>query len=150
MSEREIINQILAQKHIAVAGVSRNTKKFGYIVYDHLKKHGYQVYPLNPNLTEVDGNPCYASVSALPPLVTALVTVTKPEVTRMLVKDAATKGINLVWLQQGSEDSLVMEAIRDAELSTVSKRCIMMFVEPVKSIHGFHRFIMKMFGKYPK
>ncbi|HRZ43523.1 MAG TPA: CoA-binding protein [Bacteroidales bacterium] len=149
-SEKPIIDQILQQKHVAVAGVSRNKSKFGYIVFDHLKKSGYTVYPINPNVDEIADTRCYRDISSLPDTVTALVTVTKPEVTESLVKEAGAKGIGLVWMQQGSQNEAALKAAEEAGISVVQKRCIMMFAEPVKSVHGFHRAILKFFGKYPK
>ncbi len=60
------INQFLASKEIAVAGVSRNEKKFGRIVFEELKKKGYNVVPVNPNIDQVDETKCYSSVDDLP------------------------------------------------------------------------------------
>jgi uncharacterized protein len=149
MKEKQIIDQVIAQKHIAVAGVSRNDRKFGSVVYAHLKKHGYQVYALNPNLESFNGDPCYKQIQDLPSEVNALVTVTKPAVTQSLIKDAAAHGMQYIWMQQGSEHAEAIAAAEEAGIGIVTKRCIMMFVEPVKSIHGFHRFILKLVGKYP-
>lgn len=149
-TEKEIIDQVLSQKHLAVAGVSRNKSKFGYIVFDHLKKSGYVVYPINPNIEMIGETPCFKDVASLPDTVTALVTVTKPEVTETLVREAAAKGIGLVWMQQGSQNDAALKAAGEAGISVVHKRCIMMFAEPVKSVHGFHRAILRFFGKYPR
>ncbi len=150
MTEKGIIEQFMAQKHLAVAGVSRNEKKFGSIVFHHLKKGGYAVYPVNPGMDQYHGERCYHDIKDLPAEVTALITVTNPEVTVGLVRDAAEKGIRMVWLQQGSESAENI-ALAEAEgLMLVKNKCIMMFAEPVTSIHSFHRFLMKLFGKYPK
>ncbi|MFO7721883.1 MAG: CoA-binding protein [Bacteroidales bacterium] len=149
MTEREIIDQILSQKHIAVAGVSRDQRKFGAIVYKQLAKNGYRVYPINPNMEEYAEVKCYPDVMSLPAEVTVLVTVTKPEVTRGLVQQAAVKGLNYVWMQQGSESKDAITAAEAAGIHLISKKCIMMFAEPVKSVHAFHRFLSKLFGRYP-
>lgn len=149
-TEKEIVDQVLSQKHVAVAGVSRNKSKFGYIVFDHLKKTGFTVYPINPNVEMIGDTPCFKNISSLPDAVTALVTVTKPEVTAHLITEAAAKGIGLVWMQQGSQNEAALKAAEEAGISVVQKRCIMMFAEPVKSVHGFHRAILRFFGKYPK
>jgi predicted CoA-binding protein len=150
MTQKEIIDQIIAQEHIAVAGVSRNKKKFGAVVYDHLKTNGYNVYPVNPNIDRYNGDPCYRRIADLPAEVSALVTVTKPEVTLPLVREAADKGISWLWLQQGSESMEVLDAAREAGMQFVERKCIMMFAEPVRSAHRFHRFLAKLFGSYPK
>jgi len=150
MTEKEIIDQILAQKHIAVAGVSRDSRKFGAIVYKQLAKSGYSVYPINPNMEEFSGVQCYPDVISLPAEVAVLVTVTKPEVTHRLVQQAAEKGIQFVWMQQGSESPDAIAVAKAAGIRLISKKCIMMFAEPVKSVHSFHRFLSKLFGRYPK
>ena len=150
MTEKQRIDRIISSRHIAVAGVSRNPKKFGNIVYDHLKKNGYHVYALNPNMQSINGDVCYPDIASLPQEVQSVVMVTKPEVTLKLLKEAAAKGIYDIWMQQGAESPEAMVVVKELNLSAVDKRCIMMFVEPVKSVHSFHRFLMKLFGKYPK
>ena len=60
------IQQALDQKVWAVIGATHKTEKFGYKIYKCLKDHGYEVYPVNPNVAEIDGNKCYPSLSALP------------------------------------------------------------------------------------
>ena len=60
------IQQALDQKVWAVIGATHKTEKFGYKIYKCLKDHGYEVYPVNPNIAEIDGDTCYSSLSALP------------------------------------------------------------------------------------
>ena len=52
MADRRIIDDFLAQRRIAVAGVSRNPHKFGNVLFRELKQRGYDVLPLNPTLKE--------------------------------------------------------------------------------------------------
>jgi uncharacterized protein len=150
MTEKEVIDWVLSQKHVAVAGVSRNPRKFGAIVFAHLRKSGSSVYPINPNMGEYEGVKCYPDVMSLPEEVTVLVTVTKPDVTRALVQQAVVKGIKSVWMQQGSEFPEAAAIAEAAGITLIRKKCIMMFAEPVKSVHTFHRFLNKLFGRYPK
>ena len=49
------IQQALDQKVWAVIGATHKTEKFGYKIYKCLKDHGYEVYPVNPNIAEIDG-----------------------------------------------------------------------------------------------
>ena len=60
------IKDALAEKVWAVIGATHKTDKFGYKIYKCLKEHGYEVYPVNPNVTSIDGDTCYPSLSALP------------------------------------------------------------------------------------
>jgi len=77
MSAKTDIDCFLSQQHIAVAGVSSNRHKFGSVVFRHMKKHGYQVYPLNPKHTTYEGEDCYPDPASLPAEVTAIIMVTK-------------------------------------------------------------------------
>ncbi len=149
MISKAIIDSFLQQKHIAVAGVSRNKTKFGAIVYRHMKKNGYDVYAINPNISDLEGDIVYPDVQSLPDEVTAIITVTKPDITLNIIKGAVDKGIRMVWMQKGSEGPEALKQAAVSGITTISGKCIMMFADPVKSIHRFHRFLMKLFGKYP-
>ena len=72
------IQQALDQKVWAVIGATHKTEKFGYKIYKCLKDHGYEVYPVNPNIAEINGDKCYPSLSALP-VVPAVVDFVVPE-----------------------------------------------------------------------
>ena len=52
------IKDALAEKVWAVIGATHKTDKFGYKIYKCLKEHGYEVYPVNPNVTSIDGDTC--------------------------------------------------------------------------------------------
>lgn len=149
MTEKDLINQITGSKHIAIAGVSSNPKKSGSVLFKELKNKDYQVYGINPNLEEIDGDKCYASVKDVPGKVEAVVIVTKPENTLKIVAEVAEKGISAIWMQLGSESKEAIELAENNNIKVVSKRCIFMFVEPVAGIHNFHRFVTKLFRTYP-
>ena len=72
------IDDFLAQKRIAVAGVSREPggKHGGNIVYQRFKERGYEVFAVNPNADTVEGDPCYRSLAAIPGGVDAVVIAT--------------------------------------------------------------------------
>jgi uncharacterized protein len=150
MAIKASIDSFFAQKHIAVAGVSRNSKKFGNAIYKTLKEKGFTVYPVNPNMESYEGGKCYAGIHHLPPEVTALVINTRTDKSRMLLSDAKTKGIDHIWLQQGSADKGLLSEIENGHDQIITRHCVMMFAEPVKGIHGFHRWMKKSFGNLPK
>lgn len=144
------IQLFINQKSIAVAGVSRNDKKFGNAIYKELKLKGYEVFPLNPNLNEYEGVKCYKSVNELPSHVTGIFVCTKPEQTEKIVQETINKGIKHLWLQQGSHNENSIKIATNQGINVVSNNCLFMFLEPVESIHKFHRGIKKFFGNYPK
>jgi hypothetical protein len=76
--------------------------------------------------------------------------VTPPSQSEKIVHEAAAQGISRVWLQHGAQSDAAVAACVEHGLSAVSGKCIMMFAEPVSSIHGVHRWFAKVFGTLPK
>ncbi len=143
------INQFLASKEIAVAGVSRNEKKFGRIVFEELKKKGYNVVPVNPNIDQVDETKCYSSVDDLPPNVKSLLIVTPKNQTDNVLRQAIHKGIKYIWVQQMSETRETVSLAQEYDREIIHKKCIFMFAEPVVGVHKIHRFLAGLFGRLP-
>ena len=150
MASIQSINAFMAQQSIAVAGVSRSKQKFGNSAYKSLKDRGKRVFAINPNITEFEGEHCFASVSDLPADVTALVISTPPATTATIVNEALGRGIKHIWIQQGAGNQSVLDAFEGKDVNVVYDQCIHMHAGPVKSIHAFHRFMSKLFGKFPK
>jgi uncharacterized protein len=144
------IQKFLEPKTLAVAGASRNPKKFGGTVLKDLKEKGFQLYPVNPNAEEIQGITCYKSVADLPAGVKHLLIVTPKSETHAVAKQAVEKGIEMIWIQQMSETPESVEFISDAGIPLITKKCILMFADPVQGPHNFHRFLVKLFGLYPK
>jgi predicted CoA-binding protein len=150
MKTIESIDLFLKQPQIAVVGVSRNKNKFGNTAYKTLKKKGIKVLPVNPHLTDFDGDKCFSSIETLPPDVKALFVNTPPESTIKIVESAHRKGIQHLWLQQGSTDDDVIKYLEGKDINYISDRCIMMFAQPVGSFHRVHRFLSKITGNFPE
>ncbi len=144
------IQKFLEPRKMAIAGVSRNPKKFGGAIFKELREKGFDLYPINPNAEEVQGVKCYKSVDELPSDVEHLFIVTQKEETEIVARAAVKKGIKMVWIQQKSDTPEAVKTIEEAGIPLIYKKCIMMFADPVKSVHGFHRFLVKTFGSYPK
>jgi uncharacterized protein len=150
MKASESINMFMQQPHIAVVGVSRNKNKFGNAVYHTLKKKGIKVLPVNPHLTHFEGDKCYSNIATLPQEVKAVFINTPPESTIKVVESALNKGIQHLWLQQGSTNDEVIKYLQGKDVNYITDRCIMMFAEPVGSFHQIHRFFSKITGNFPK
>ena len=144
------VDLFLSSQKIAIAGVSRDPKKFGYQVFSQLKEKGYEVYPINPNVDSLDGTPCFRSVSSLPLNVHSLVIITPKKQTRNVVADAISKGIDSIWIQQMSDTPEAIELTRAHPINLVTGECILMHTEPVSGFHKFHRNLRKFFGGMPK
>ncbi len=150
MTTKAAIEQFLGLKVLAVAGASRDAKKFGYAVYRELKEKGHTVYPVNPNAQTIDGDPCYASLAALPGVPDGLVIVTPPAQTEQLLREAVQAGIRHIWLQQGAESAAALQFCQQNGLSVVSGECIFMYREPAAWFHKAHRWVNGVIGKAPQ
>jgi uncharacterized protein len=150
MATKSKIEDFLSQQKIAIVGVSRNSKKFGNIVYKDLKKKGYQVFPINPHVSEIEGDPCFPGVDLLPEKVNGMVFITQPEQSEKVLVQAEKAGIKKVWLQQGAESDTAIKFCEENNIDCIYGECIMMFAEPVESFHKFHRWLWKVIGKLPK
>jgi len=149
-TSKQSIDRFLESRKLAIAGVSRNPKKFGNMVYKELKDRGFEIYPINPNIDQVNGDKCYHSINALPSDIGYLLVLTPKTQTLNTVREAVGKGIENIWIQQHSETKEVMDFLKDKPVKLVTRECIFMWLEPVKSIHKFHRTIRKFFGLLPK
>lgn len=144
---REEALQFIEDKEIALAGASRDPKKFGHVVYQTLKSKGLNIYPLNPKAVTIDNDVCYQSLNDLPPHVKNLVVLLKPAETEKLVREAISKGISKVWIQQGSESAEAVKIAKEAGISVITGKCVLMYANPT-GFHKFHQRINKFFGKY--
>ena len=150
MNTMQDIQGILAEKTLAVAGLSRDEKAMSAAAFKELKAKGYTLYPVNPNARSIRGETCYPSLAALPAKVGGVLVFTSPAHTEQVVRDAVAAGIRRVWIQQGAESEAAIRFCADSKLPAVTKQCILMYVEPVTSIHAFHRWVKKLFGGMPR
>lgn len=150
MVTKEQIDEFLSQKPIAVVGVSRNKKKFGYVAFKELKDKGYDVIPVNSNADKIDDIVCYKDIRDLPDNVKAAVLLTRKKDTDVELKKLLEKGIKQIWIQQGSQTKEAIESAKKSYANLIYGKCIIMFSEPPTGIHKFHKSILKLFGRLPK
>ena len=151
MATRQEIDDFLAQRSLALVGVSRGGKKFGNAILRDLTKAGYRVYPIHPEATELDGVRAYPSFAALPEPVGGVITVIPPARTEDVVRDAAAHGIKRVWMQQGSESTAAIRFCQEQGMTVVHGQCILMYPKPATSwFHGAHRWVWELIGRAPR
>jgi hypothetical protein len=108
----ETIEDFLAQKRIAMIGVSRNPKDFSAALFQEFRRCGYDMVPVNPKVPEVMGQPCYARVQDIQPPVDGALLMTKPEITDEVVTDCAAAGIRRVWMYRaGGKGAVSLKAV---------------------------------------
>jgi uncharacterized protein len=132
----------------AMAGVSRDPRKFGQAAFRELRRKGMDLVPVNPSAETIDGVKCFNSVSELPPDVRGIIFMTPKEETLSVAREAIAHGIKDLWVQQGAESKSVIAELEKEDVNLIHNQCIMMFWKP-NSIHSFHRFLKKIFGGLP-
>lgn len=144
------IDSFFESRRFAIAGVSRNPKKFGRQVFTDLRKKGFDIVPINPAMSELDGETCYKSVDEIPGDIDSLLILTPKTQTDLILRQAIRKGIKNIWVQQMSDTDDTLRIAEEYEKEIISGKCVYMFAEPVQSVHKFHRTLMKIFGRLPK
>jgi len=143
------INEFLDAQPIAVAGVSRNPKKFGYTVFKELREKGLNIVPVNPSADQILGEKSYPSVKSLPADVKGLIILTKKDQTAALVREAKEKGIKQIWIQQMADSKEALAELAGSDINYITGECILMHYK-ANGIHKFHRAINRFFGKFPR
>jgi predicted CoA-binding protein len=122
----DLVKDFLKQKRFAVAGSFRSESKFAYKILKDLMHRGYEVFPVNPHLKEVDGRTCYKSISDIPYGVDVVNIVTPPSVTESILKECLNKDIKRVWIQPGAENAAVLQFCHDNNIRVIHSMCVMM------------------------
>lgn len=150
----ELVDDFLAQERIAVAGLSRSGNQPGNLIYRKLKEAGHQVFAVNPKAEDIDGDPCYPSLKAIPEPVDGVVITTHPDVTEQLVRDCIEVGVPRVWIHrsfgQGSVSEKAVADCRVHGITVIAGGCPMMFCQPVDFGHKCIRWVLNLTGGLPK
>ncbi len=105
-SNKVLIEKFLSNKEVAIAGVSRDTRKFGYKVFDHSRSKGYNTYLVHPEAKEIDGVACYPSAMEIPNNIKNIFITTNSNSTDKVMNDVISRGFEKIWFQQKSETPL--------------------------------------------
>lgn len=103
----------------AVVGATPKKEKFGNRIFHHLLEKGYEVYPIHPAATEIDGHTCYRSVRDLPTVPDIVDFVVGEEAGLQAVADCAAVGVRAVWLQPGADSRAVAEAAKAGGMEVI-------------------------------
>ena len=150
---QEAASAFLANKRIAVTGVSRKPKEHGSdTVYKRLRERGYEVYAVNPNADEVEGSRSYPDLKSIPGGVDAVVIGTAPSRAEGTMRECAELGIKHVWMHHGAGATSVSEKAteygRQHGITVIDGGCPLMFAPTA----DFGHKIMRLFrsGHVPK
>jgi predicted CoA-binding protein len=150
------VDDFLAQKRIAVAGVSRNNSHHpvGNLIYRRLKSTGHDVFPVNPNMQTFEGDRCYPDLQSIPGGVDGVVIITRPGITDRIVRDCGDAGVRRVWMHGsvGKATSVSPEAVeycRRHDISVIAGACPMMYGDGVDVGHTCMRWFLRLTGGLP-
>jgi predicted CoA-binding protein len=143
---KEAASVFLANKRVAVTGVSRTPKTHGSNnVYRRLRDRGYEVFAINPNADDVEGGPCYHDLGSIPGGVDAVVIGTRPEIAEQTMRECADLGIKHVWMHWGPDGSSVSSTAteygRQHGINVIDGGCPLMFGPTADFGHKLMRMV---------
>jgi len=152
-SINEAAAAFLASRRVAVTGVSRTPKTHGSNnVYRRLRERGYQVFAVNPNTDEVEGDRSYQDLKSIPGGVDAVVIGTRPEIAEDTMRECAELGIKQVWMHRGPGAGSVSDAAtgygRAHGITVIDGGCPLMFGPTADLGHKIMRLVYA--GHVPK
>ena len=145
----------MSKRRIAVTGVSRSPKDHGAnVVYRRLRERGYDVVPVNPSATAVEGDPCYPDLRSIPGGVEAVVIGTAPRHALDTVKECVDLGIGWVWMHRGpvagSVSAEATELGRAHGITVIDGGCPCMFPPTADPGHRVMRVVLSATGAVPR
>jgi uncharacterized protein len=150
---KEAASAFLANKRIAVTGVSRRPKEHGANnVYKRLRDRGYEVFAVNPNTDQVEGAHSYHDLKSIPGGVDAVVIATAPERAEGTMRECAQLGIRHVWMHraygEGSVNATATAYGREHGITVIDGGCPLMFQPTADFAHKVMRVVFS--GRIPK
>ena len=148
-------SDFLAQKRIAVAGVSRTAAGHGgNVVYKRLKDRGYAVFAVNPNADKLEGDPCFHDLASIPGGVDAVVIATAPDVAADVARQAHELGITRVWMHRsfggGSVSQEATDYCKANGMTAIAGGCPLMYGPTSDTGHRCMRWFISLMGGIPK
>ena len=152
-----LVQDFLAQKKIAVVGVSDKRETGCNSNYKKFKEAGYRVYAVNPRISSFDGDPCYPDLKAVPDKLDAVFILASPKVTEQIVQQCVDLGIKHVWMHcmMGTKPGLAagmtsvspsaVEMCRANGITVIPGSCPNQFLKPDFG-HAMMRGLWRTFG----
>lgn len=152
---KEAARAFLAEKRVAVTGVSRRPQGHGSnAVYQRLRQRGYEVFAVNPNADAVEGDTCYPDLKSIPGGVDWVVIGTKPETADATMRECADLGIKHVWMHRGPGPGSVSPSAtafgREHGITVIDGGCPCMFDPTADPAHKAMRFMFTLTGNVPR
>ncbi len=150
MTSKAVIDQFLGQKALAFVGISRSPRQFANAAFREMRKAGYRLLPVHPELESFEGIPCAKRLEDLREPVGGVVAMVAPDRAEALVREAAAAGIPRIWFQQQGSSEAALRTCATLGIAEVHDQCILLFVPGTAFFHRLHRGIVRLFGRLPK
>ena len=152
---KEAATEFLGKKRIAVTGVSRTPGSHGSnVVYQRLRDRNYEVFAVNPNAAEVEGDRAYPNLKSIPGGVDAVVIGTRPAHADATIRECEELGIEHVWMHRSFGQGSVSESAaaygREHGMCVIEGGCPCMFDPTADAGHKFMRAIFTLNGNVPR
>lgn len=116
--------KMLSLKRWAVLGATDKRDKYGYKIFEILRKNGYDVYPVNPRIKTIEGVKVYPNILEIPETIDVVDFVVNPTIGERLIHQVSQKGIKNIWLQPGARSEEMDRLAEELDLNTV-KDCVL-------------------------
>ncbi len=120
-TEAKILSQY---RNVAIVGLSPNPERPSNMVARYLRRHGYNIIPVNPGSDRILNKRSYPDLSSIPGKVEVVDIFRKPEDVLPIVEEAIKIGARAVWMQEGVVNDEAASRARDAGLLVVMDRCM--------------------------
>src|SRR5882724_5442449 len=117
-----IFDILTKYKSIAVVGLSSNPARPSYGVTEYMQSAGYHIIPVNPNETDVLGEPSYASLEEIPQKIDIF---RCPDQVPPVVDAAIRANAKVIWMQLGIANQAAAEKAQAAGITVVMDACIL-------------------------
>lgn len=106
---------------IAILGASTDRHKFGNKAVRAYAQQGYDVYPVHPNATEIEGHRAYRSITDIPVAKLDRVSIyLPPEIGLRVLDEVAGKPATEVWFNPGAESPAILRRAKELGLPLIT------------------------------
>lgn len=151
---KESAERFLNLRSIAITGVSSTKNGVPNFIYNKLKKTGHSIFAINPKGGQIDGDPCFKSLSEVPDKINGVIIATSPKLTLSIVEECLKLGVKHVWIHKsidkGSYSKEAEVFCRENEIDLIPAGCPLMYCKPIDFPHRCIKWFLHAAGKLPQ
>ena len=126
MTDYDRITEALnTAKTIAVVGLTDSPLRPSYGVSQYMRSQGYRIIPVNPNITEWEGEKAYGSLLDVPDKIDIVNIFRRSDAVPEIVDQALEIKAPVIWMQEDVIHQQAAEKARQAGVFVVMGVCIL-------------------------